>query len=78
MILSKFWNAHKAKVKRPFFVIILTILLVGSVLLGLSDTDISVADTSVPNNGVTSSVSKASNSSATATITITMTGVLNE
>jgi len=37
---------------------ILAILLVGLVLLG-SDMDISVADTSVPDNEVTSSVSKA-------------------
>ena len=64
--------------KRPIFLVILAILLAGSVLLGLSDTDISVADTDVPNNEVTSSVSKASNSSASATITITMTGVIDE
>ena len=37
------------------------------VLLGLSDTDISVADTSIPDNEVTSSIS---NSSASATITM--------
>ena len=47
-------------------------------LFGLSDTDISVADTGVPNDEVASSVSKANNSSASATITITMTGVINE
>lgn len=35
---------------RLFTVAILAILLVGSVPLGLSDTGISVADTSVPNN----------------------------
>lgn len=40
---------------------ILAILLVGLVLPGLSDTDISVADASIPDNEVTSSVSKASN-----------------
>ena len=47
-------------------------------LLGLSDTHISIADTSIPDNEVTSSVSKASNSSASATIMMTMTGALNE
>ena len=64
--------------KRLVIVVTLTILLVGLVLLGLSDTDISIADTSVPNDEVVSSVSKASNPSAIATITITMTGALNE
>ena len=54
----------------------LAILLIGSVSLGLADEDISVADNSIPDNEVTSSVSKAGNSSASATITITMTGVL--
>lgn len=33
------------------------ILLIGLVLFGLSDTNISVADASIPDNGVTSSVS---------------------
>ena len=59
-------------------IVTLAILLVGLVLLGLSDTDISVADASIPDNEVTSSISKASNPSATATITITMIGALNE
>jgi len=66
------------EVKRSFFVIILAIILTGLPLLGLSDTVISSDDTASPNNEVTSSVSKAGNSSASATITITMTGVLNE
>jgi hypothetical protein len=42
------------------------------ILIGLSDSVISIADTSIPNNEVTG------NSSASATITITMTGILNE
>jgi hypothetical protein len=58
--------------------IILAILLAGLILFRLSDAAISVADTYIPNNEVTSSVSKASNCSASATITITMTGILNE
>jgi len=65
-------------VKRLVFLITFTILLLVSVLLGLSDTDISVADTSIPDNEVTSSISKASNSSASATITITMNTVADK
>jgi len=68
----------KMEVNRTFFVIILAILLVGLILVGLNDTDTSVADASIPNNEVASSVSKAGNSSASATITITMTGILSE
>lgn len=62
--------------KRLVTVVTIAILLVALVLLGISDTRISVADISIPNNEATSSVSKASNASAT--ITITMTGVLSE
>ena len=61
--------------KKSLFPIIAGILLAGSVLLGLNDTGISVADTSIPDKEVTSSVSR--NSSASATITIMMTGILN-
>ena len=49
--------------KRPFFVIIPAILLIRLVLLGISDIRISIADTSIPDDEVTSSGSKASNSS---------------
>jgi len=59
-------------------VVTLAILLVGLVLLGLNDTAISVADTSIPDNEATSSISKASNSSSSATITITMYAVADE
>ncbi|MCJ7645863.1 hypothetical protein MUO65_03015 [bacterium] len=48
------------------------ILLAELVLLGLGDGDIAIADTCFSNNEVSSSVSKASNSSASATITIMM------
>lgn len=58
--------------KKLVIVAIITILLVGSVLLGLGDTRISIADTNIHDNEVTSSTSKASTSSASATITITM------
>lgn len=64
--------------KRLVIVVTLAILLVGLALFGLGDKDISVADTGTPNNEVTSSVSKASNSSASATITITMYAVAEE
>jgi len=65
-------------VLRLFFLAILVVLLAGVVLFGLSDAVISIADTSVPNDEVTSSVSQANNSSAGATITITMYAVANE
>lgn len=58
--------------KRPLFLIILAVMLAGLVLFGLSDTAVSTADAGIPDNEVTSSVSKASNSSASAVITITM------
>jgi len=63
-------------VKSLATVVTLAILPVRLVLLGLSNTRISVADTSVPNDEVASN--EANNTSATATITITMTGVFDE
>jgi hypothetical protein len=60
------------EVKRLVTVATLAVLLVASILTGLGDKDVSVADTSVPNNDITSSVSKAGNSSASVTIKITM------
>jgi hypothetical protein len=65
-------------VKKPFLLAILAVLLAGLVLFGLSDPSISIADTGVPDNGIASSISKASNSSASATITITMYAVADE
>jgi hypothetical protein len=56
--------------KKLVTVVTIAILLVGLVLIGLSDTDFSSADTSIPNNEVARSVSN--NYSASATITITM------
>ena len=55
--------------KRLVTVVALVTLIVGLALSGLNDTRIAVADTSLPNDEVTSS---ASNSSASATITIKM------
>jgi hypothetical protein len=54
------------------------VLLTALVLFGPSDTSISIVDTGVPNGEVASSVSKASNSSASATIMITMYAVADE
>jgi hypothetical protein len=65
-------------VKRLVTIVTLAVLLIGLVLLGSGDKDISVADTSITDNEVAGSVSKASNSSASAAITITMTGISNE
>ena len=62
--------------KRLVTVVTLGILMIRLILLGLSDTDISVADTNILDNEVASS--GISNASATGTITITMTGMLNE
>ena len=61
------------EVKRPVVLFTLSIINVVLNLLGLSDNVISIADTSIPDNEIAGSVSKASNSSATATITITWT-----
>ena len=71
-------QSEVVKVKRLVAVVTPAILMVGLVLLGLSDTGISIADTSVPDNEAASSVNKAGNSSASAAITITMTGILKE
>lgn len=47
--------------KRPFFLVILAIILAGLLLLGLSDTVISISNTSVSDNEVGSITSKADN-----------------
>ena len=60
--------------KRLVTVVTIAIILAGIVLFGVGDAAIFIADTSVPDNEVTASVGKASNSSATASIRITMTG----
>jgi hypothetical protein len=55
-------QARGVEVKRLIIVVILAILLMELVKLGISDTDIYVADASISDNMVTSSISKASNS----------------
>jgi len=59
-------------VQRLLCIVILTITLIALPLLVLSDTAGSAADSDIPKNEVTSSISEASNSSADVTITITM------
>ncbi len=48
--------------KRPYFLAILAIMLAGIVLFGVGDTAISIADTSVPNCAVGSTLDMANNS----------------
>jgi len=57
-------------VKKPFLLAILAIILAGLVILGLSDTNISITDIGIVDNETNSSISKANNSSAGATITM--------
>ena len=64
--------------RRLFVLATFVILLLVSVLFGLSDTAISVADTGSTNNEVTTTISKASNSSSSTSITITMYAVADE
>ena len=59
--------------KRLVTVVTLAILLIGLVLSGLSDTRIAIADTSIPDNKITTGQTKASNSSAIAMIMIAWT-----
>ena len=61
--------------KRLVALVSLLALLVGFVLLNITDTSASIAATSVPDNEVASCISESNNSSASATITIRMTTV---
>ena len=64
--------------KRLVTIVVLAILIIGLALSGLNDTRIARADTSIPDDEVTSSASKSSNSSASATITIMKYSVADE
>ena len=57
--------------KRLTFLVTLAAILIGLSVFGVSDTDASVADTSVPHNEVASTGAEAGNSSS-ASIVITM------
>jgi len=59
-------------VERLLFVVVLAIILIAIPLLVLGDTASSTADPDMPKSEVISSIGKASNSSASAAITITM------
>jgi len=61
----------RGEVKTLVVIVIPAIILVGVLLFGLSDTIISIADTSIPDNEVANSINKANNSaSAIAAIVI--------
>ena len=64
--------------KRVVASVAIAVLLIGLVLLGISDTRIAIADTVFPDSEITTSQTEASNSSASATITITMYAVADE
>ena len=55
--------------KRLVTIVAIAILFVGLALSGLSDTRIAIADTSFPDNELTTSQTEANNSSASAAIT---------
>jgi hypothetical protein len=57
---------------KKLLLVILAILFAGLVLIGLIDTVVSIPNASVSARELTNNTSKASNSSASATITITM------
>jgi len=63
---------------RLLFPVIPAILLIDFILLGTNDTDIAVADTSIPDNKTTTSQTKARNSSAIAIIMIAWTTASDE
>ena len=58
--------------KRLVVLTILIAVLASLLLLGLSDTHISAADTVLPHNEIADSIGNTGNSSASGTITITM------
>ena len=64
--------------KKPFALVATAALLAGLVLLGLSDTAVSVDDAIHPDGEATGAVGKASDSSAAATIAIRMHAVAGE
>ena len=65
--------------KRLIVLVTLLVILAGLVLSGISDTSISIADTNILDNKVSSGLSEADGSdSASATVTITMYAVADE
>ena len=64
--------------KRLILLVALVVILAGLSASVASDTSISIGDTNIPDNEITTSQTEASNSSASATITITMYAVADE
>jgi len=64
--------------KRPLVLVIIAVILVGLILIVLSDTNIYLADTSIPDNKIITGQTKASNSSAIAMIMIAWTAPSGE
>ena len=60
------------------FLVALAVILLGLPLSTISDSSAPLADTSIPDNEITTSQTEASNSSATATIMITMYALADE
>ena len=58
--------------------VMLVMILAGSSASAVSDTNPSLADTSIPDTEITTSQTQVGNSSASATITITMYAVADE
>ena len=56
----------------------MVVILAGLSAAVISDTSVSLTDSDIPANEITTSQTEASDSYAAATITITMTGALNE
>jgi hydrogenase/urease accessory protein HupE len=73
MLLGGIIHLRGVEVKRLATVVTLAILLVGLILSGLTDLNISVADTSVPDNKITTGHAEASDSSTTAMTVIAWT-----
>jgi hypothetical protein len=79
---EKAYNDNElVEMKRVVFLIVLLVLVVvlaSSSASPVSDTSASLADSSIPDNEITTNQTEASDSSASTSITITMTGVLDE
>jgi len=58
--------------------VVLVVILAGSSASAVSDIRVSLVDSNIPDNKITTSQTEAGNSSASATITITMYAVADE
>jgi hypothetical protein len=71
--LNSVSSQDRVEVKRLVTIVTLAVLLVGLIIFDLTDLNISVAYTSIPNNEIASTLSKAINSSASGVIMIAWT-----